>query len=367
MIDKAENYDVFISYRRKTGVNDARLLQQALKARGYNVFFDFDSLRDGKFDERISLAIEKAPVFILMLTENSLDMCVNEGDWVRAEIGLAVKAKRKVIPVQPSDQVFSFPAALPDSVASIVTEQISELNKGALFEESVDRIIHDRFPSELQVLHVHGSVRDPAGSEIGAGTESPIAAGSQVGGRNGRRGIAITMIGIAVAMICMCFAVVYVGHKLPQAVVGGARGSGDGRTPGIDDVDLRYVAFEILQSFYKCERIHTTSRDQVVVLVERIKNDSIWDLDMDVFTSYIVEGLVSWGRVAVMSYDGRCVSDTLAHDAVATHVLSGKVVHRAVRMDNGAVQNEYHFMLQLVEKSSGLLVWQKKYVVCKQS
>ena len=32
-------YDVFISYRRETGVDDARLLQQALKARGYEVFF----------------------------------------------------------------------------------------------------------------------------------------------------------------------------------------------------------------------------------------------------------------------------------------------------------------------------------------
>ena len=29
-------YDVFISYRRETGANDARLLQQALKARGYD-------------------------------------------------------------------------------------------------------------------------------------------------------------------------------------------------------------------------------------------------------------------------------------------------------------------------------------------
>ena len=44
-----KTFDVFISYRRETGADDARLLQQALKARGYNVFFDYDSLRDGKF------------------------------------------------------------------------------------------------------------------------------------------------------------------------------------------------------------------------------------------------------------------------------------------------------------------------------
>ena len=80
---KKDAYDIFISYRRKTRLNDARLLQQALRSRGYEVFFDFDSLRDGKFDERILRAIDKAPVFILMLTENALDKCVNEDDWVR--------------------------------------------------------------------------------------------------------------------------------------------------------------------------------------------------------------------------------------------------------------------------------------------
>ena len=43
-------YDIFISYRRQNGSDDARLLQQALKARGYTVFFDYDSLRDGQFN-----------------------------------------------------------------------------------------------------------------------------------------------------------------------------------------------------------------------------------------------------------------------------------------------------------------------------
>ena len=43
-ISGKKQYDVFISYHRATGADDARLLQQALKARGYNVFFDYDSL-----------------------------------------------------------------------------------------------------------------------------------------------------------------------------------------------------------------------------------------------------------------------------------------------------------------------------------
>ena len=149
-MNKVRCYDVFISYRRKTGVNDARLLQQALRVRGYNVFFDFDSLRDGKFNARILHAIDEAKVFILMLTDGSLDQCLDEGDWVRLEIAHAIKAGKKIVPIKPSDQFFEFPVVLPHEMESIRNEQFSELNKGALFEESVNKIIRDRFPSDIK-------------------------------------------------------------------------------------------------------------------------------------------------------------------------------------------------------------------------
>ena len=142
-------YDVFISYRRETGADDARLLQQALKARGYNVFFDYDSLRDGKFDEKIFEAIDEAPVFVLMLTERALDRCVNADDWVRVEIERALSSGKKIISVAPSDQKWSFPENLPDSLCAIKTEQASELNKASLFDESIDKMIKNRFPVPL--------------------------------------------------------------------------------------------------------------------------------------------------------------------------------------------------------------------------
>ena len=81
--DNLVPYDVFISYRRKTGADVARLLQQALKARGFNVFFDYETLRDGNFDERIYMAIEDAPIFLLVLSSEALDRCNYNDDWVR--------------------------------------------------------------------------------------------------------------------------------------------------------------------------------------------------------------------------------------------------------------------------------------------
>lgn len=117
-------YDVFISYRRETGVDDARLLQQALKARGYEVFFDFfNPMRDGNFMEKTFKAINEAPVFILMLTEGALNRCDRKEDWVRSiravhtvlflsskdsnasnnvvgEIGAALHFRKRIVPVR---------------------------------------------------------------------------------------------------------------------------------------------------------------------------------------------------------------------------------------------------------------------------
>ena len=146
-----KNFDVFISYRRTTGSNDARLLEQALRARGFNVFFDYNSLRSGKFDESIFTAIEQSPVFILILSEKCFEGCSSETDWVRMEIEHALKIKGKtIIPVAPSDQFWSFPADLPQTLKELSSYQVSELNKRALFDQSITMIIDDRFPTALQ-------------------------------------------------------------------------------------------------------------------------------------------------------------------------------------------------------------------------
>ncbi|MBQ0082638.1 MAG: toll/interleukin-1 receptor domain-containing protein, partial [bacterium] len=81
-----KEYDIFISYRREGGKEYARNLTSELVSRGFHPFLDFDELVDGKFDKRITDAIESAPVFMFILSPGSLDRCVNEEDWVRKEI-----------------------------------------------------------------------------------------------------------------------------------------------------------------------------------------------------------------------------------------------------------------------------------------
>ena len=140
--------NIFITYRRSS-LDDARLLQQALKARGYNVFFDFDSLKDEKFDDNIYKAIDESDVYILLLTKGTLDNCSREGDFVRHEIEYALARKKKIVPVKIADSDWEWPTTLPESIRGIKALQISEIYKNSLFEESVDKLIEDRFPEKL--------------------------------------------------------------------------------------------------------------------------------------------------------------------------------------------------------------------------
>ena len=72
--------DVFISYRRDGGDMTAMYIYQALKERGYNVFYDLEVLRAGKFNEALLQAIDSCKDFVLILSPRALDRCVEEGD-----------------------------------------------------------------------------------------------------------------------------------------------------------------------------------------------------------------------------------------------------------------------------------------------
>ena len=140
-----KEYDIFISYRRVGGADKARILKTELEARGYKVFLDFDELKDGVFDKRIMDAIDSSPIFMFLLTPNSLERCLNEDDWVRKEIEYAVDQRKHFIPINP-DCTFK---SLPDGLSAKVLEglgqhQYSDIMFGQLFKASINELIADR-------------------------------------------------------------------------------------------------------------------------------------------------------------------------------------------------------------------------------
>ncbi len=116
---RGAQYDVFISYRRGSDAQTARLLRNELQQRNLRVFLDVDDLRSGHFDEALLEHIREAPSFLVILSPHSLDRCKDLDDWLRRELACAIAEKKNVVPIMMEG--FDFPSAedLPEELRSI--------------------------------------------------------------------------------------------------------------------------------------------------------------------------------------------------------------------------------------------------------
>lgn len=129
----------FISYRRATGREIARNIYERLSLNGINTFFDYDSMRNGKFNTQIYEAIEQASDFILIYSPGALDRCDNEDDWVRKEILHALQHEKNIIPVF-TEPGMEFPDNLPPKLREIAQYQAVTLSQ-EYYDESIRSLI----------------------------------------------------------------------------------------------------------------------------------------------------------------------------------------------------------------------------------
>jgi hypothetical protein len=132
---------VFISYRR-TDVYTALAVYQNLKNQGYDVFFDYQTISSGDFEQIITSNIRARAHFILILTPTALDRCNEPGDWLRREIEIAIEEKRNIIPLFFRGFRFGAP-----SVSERLTGKLKNLNRynglnvhEDYFEEAMQRV-----------------------------------------------------------------------------------------------------------------------------------------------------------------------------------------------------------------------------------
>ncbi|MBQ8147132.1 MAG: SPFH domain-containing protein [Clostridia bacterium] len=144
-LEAESKHSIFISYRRDGGDTTAKLICETLKNKGYTVFFDYDSLKGGCFDNRLLDAIDKCSDVVLILPKNALARCKNENDWVRQEIRCALTKKKNIIPVMLDG--FSFPKKLPPDI-----QDVSRYNgvrfRMDFFEAVIDKIIEKLSPNK---------------------------------------------------------------------------------------------------------------------------------------------------------------------------------------------------------------------------
>jgi len=89
---------VFISYRR-TNIFHARAIFQDLRANGYDVFMDYESINSGSFSQIILNQIKARAHFVVILTPSALERCDDPNDWLRREIETAIDEKRNIVPL----------------------------------------------------------------------------------------------------------------------------------------------------------------------------------------------------------------------------------------------------------------------------
>ena len=120
---------VFLSYRRDD-IELALAVYEALRGRGFDVFFDYIGLGSGSFAGQIFENIQSRAHFIVLLTPTALGRCANPDDWLRREIEAALTMKRNVIPLVAKNFDFgaeSVRAALTGGMASLLHYQALEL------------------------------------------------------------------------------------------------------------------------------------------------------------------------------------------------------------------------------------------------
>ncbi len=130
---------IFISYRRDGGEALAQLLNDRLKAMGYGVFYDIESLKSGPFDTKLYGQIEECEDFLLVLPPQALDRCIYKEDWVRCEIRHALEHQKNIIPIMMRG--FVFPKELPDDISKVSKMNGVEFETMEYFDAKIDKIV----------------------------------------------------------------------------------------------------------------------------------------------------------------------------------------------------------------------------------
>ncbi len=132
---------IFLSYRR-TNAPWALAISQNLTHHGYDVFFDFNGIASGAFEQVILENIRARAHFLVLLTPSALERCSEPTDWLRREIETAFETKRNIVPLMLEGFDFATPG-----IASQLTGTLAPLRSyNALripvefFEEAMQRM-----------------------------------------------------------------------------------------------------------------------------------------------------------------------------------------------------------------------------------
>lgn len=169
---------VFISYRR-TNWSFALAVFQNLTHVGYDVFYDYETIASGDFEQVILDNIRARAHFLIVLTPSALEHCEDPRDWLRREIETAIDTQRNIVPLMLDRFDFGAPA-----VAKQLTGKLAALKRynaldvpPAYFFEAMDRLRQKHLNVPLDaVLHPPSDIAAQAAKQqqAAAGAAPPV-------------------------------------------------------------------------------------------------------------------------------------------------------------------------------------------------
>lgn len=108
-------FENFISYRRANHKVEAQKLYKRLTDMGHSVFWDYEAINIGKFDDKIVDAINTCKNFIVLTSREALTPCAKPNDWVYREIKEALDSRKNIVLLFVNEEV-SFPSNLPSEL-----------------------------------------------------------------------------------------------------------------------------------------------------------------------------------------------------------------------------------------------------------
>ena len=146
---------IFISYRRDTGSTMARMIYDRVRLeKKYQCFLDVEKLNAGNFREHIAQEMGKCDIFLLILSKDALNRCVNPNDNVRQEIELALEKRLPIIPVMSED--FYWPDVMPQGL-----ESIKDLN-GVPYIQVYSEQFFERLYSFIETIRAEEKAKENA-------------------------------------------------------------------------------------------------------------------------------------------------------------------------------------------------------------
>lgn len=138
---------VFLSYRRGDSPDLVGRIYDCLRDRfsESHVFMDIETIQAGDdFRERLEAGLRKTDVLLIIIGEtwaDELDKRNPESDYVRFEIGFALRNGLKVIPLLLNRAVLPQPNQLPSELVQISFFQSARIRSGEDFRSDMEKLI----------------------------------------------------------------------------------------------------------------------------------------------------------------------------------------------------------------------------------